>query len=178
MFSSEYRSPLFVITGPESSGKTTLAEMLATIHGIPFIPECARQYLVDRPIYAESDVYRIAMHQYHAVHEHQPSPVRVADTDVLTCIIWLEYRFGHVADWLVRLWLTHLPDAYLLCKPDIPWVADPLRENPFDRAFLFEKYLEKIQSSGTNYHIISGDYSSRTHTANLAIQKYVPLVPE
>lgn len=175
MFSSDYKTSFFVITGPESSGKTTLAEMLATIHGIPYIPEYARQYLGNRLIYAASDVYRIAMHQYQAINTLQPSSIQVADTDVLTCIIWLEWRFGHAAEWLERLWLAHLPDAYLLCQPDIPWEADPLRENPYDREILFERYIEKIQSTGTNYHIISGDRQFRVQQAIIAIREYVPL---
>lgn len=176
MFLFADKSPLFVITGPESSGKTTLAEMLTTVFGIPYTSEYARKYLGDRSIYSASDVYRIAMHQYQAINSHPPSLIQVADTDVLTCIIWLEWRFGHAAKWLERLWLAHLPAAYLICKPDIPWVADPLRANPYDREILFEKYIQKIQSTGVKYHIISGDRQSRLQHAILAIQEYVPLV--
>ncbi|MBK7011006.1 MAG: ATP-binding protein [Saprospiraceae bacterium] len=38
----------FVFTGPESSGKTTLAERLSADLNLPLVPEFARQYLENK----------------------------------------------------------------------------------------------------------------------------------
>ena len=53
-----------VITGPESTGKTTLAEALAQKLNALLIPEYARSYVegLNRP-YTYSDVEMIAQHQ-------------------------------------------------------------------------------------------------------------------
>ena len=52
-----------VITGPESSGKTTLFEQLKTLSGFNFIPEYSRTYLkkIKRP-YHYNDILQIANH--------------------------------------------------------------------------------------------------------------------
>jgi nicotinamide riboside kinase len=34
---------------------------------------------------------------------------------------------------------------YFLCKPDIPWEEDPLRENSENRDELFEIYLQELK---------------------------------
>ncbi|MDZ4748275.1 MAG: ATP-binding protein [Saprospiraceae bacterium] len=56
------------IVGPESSGKTTLARELATIYGVPWIPEYAREYLygLGRPYHA-NDLKRIAEGQLDSI---------------------------------------------------------------------------------------------------------------
>ena len=50
-----------VITGPESSGKTTLFEQLKNLSGFSFIPEKSRTYLekINRP-YHYNDILQIA----------------------------------------------------------------------------------------------------------------------
>ncbi|MBK8339574.1 MAG: ATP-binding protein [Flavobacteriales bacterium] len=53
-----------VITGPESSGKTTLCRLLAMHFGVPWVVEQARGYLdaIGRP-YVEADLLIIARSQ-------------------------------------------------------------------------------------------------------------------
>ena len=43
---------------------------------------------------------------------------------------------------------------YLLCKPDIPWESDPLRENPNDRIKLFDIYKMELDNLGHKYYIV------------------------
>ncbi|MBK8556661.1 MAG: AAA family ATPase [Lewinellaceae bacterium] len=52
------------ITGPESSGKTTLAALLATTLGAPWVPEFARYYTayLGRP-YVQADLQAIGSGQ-------------------------------------------------------------------------------------------------------------------
>jgi nicotinamide riboside kinase len=52
------------ITGPESSGKTTLAQKLAQTFDTLWVPEYAREYIdqLDRP-YLEADLLEIARGQ-------------------------------------------------------------------------------------------------------------------
>jgi nicotinamide riboside kinase len=52
-------------------------------------------------------------------------------------------------------------DHYFLCAPDIPWEADPLRENPDDRQQLFEFYLATLQKNRRSFTILSGPLEKR-----------------
>ena len=56
------------ITGPESTGKSTLAEKLARHFNIGFIPEYSRTYLENfEGQYTENDVVEIAKGQYNLI---------------------------------------------------------------------------------------------------------------
>ena len=46
--------------------------------------------------------------------------------------------------------------SYLLLEPDIAWEADPLRENPDDRARLFDRYRELLQAGVFPFEQIGG----------------------
>ena len=51
-------------------------------------------------------------------------------------------------------------DHYFLCKPDIPWEPDPLRENPEDRERLFKLYERGLLEIGA-YNVLSGNIEER-----------------
>lgn len=163
---------LIVITGPESTGKTTLAVSLAAEMALPLVPEVAREQLADSPfMYAEADVYRMAIVQYRMQLEAMARhPLVLADTDLLTYRIWLAVRFGGCAPWVKALHFRSRPVHYLLCYPDLPWVADPLRENPHDRQMLFDRHRQILDDEGWPYTIIDGNGQARTEMAWSAIR--------
>ncbi|MGV9011671.1 MAG: AAA family ATPase [Flavobacteriales bacterium] len=156
-----------VITGAECSGKSTLSEDLAQHYGISWVPEMARQYLdvLDRP-YDESDLLKIAQLQVRTEDERQAesslaTPLLVCDTDLLTIRIWGEEKFGRSDPWIVQQTEERPYDLWLLCRPDIPWVYDPQRENPHDRDRLFAVYEKTLKSLGKRYAIVEGEHSKR-----------------
>jgi len=52
-------------------------------------------------------------------------------------------------------------DHYFLCKPDIPWEEDPLRENPKDRERLFFIYENQLKELNLPYSILFGNIDQR-----------------
>ena len=60
-------------------------------------------------------------------------------------------------------------DLWLLCKPDMPWQADPLRENPHDRDRLFGVYEGMLKWLEKPYVIMQGDREQRLADASKAI---------
>jgi len=91
---------------------------------------------------------------------HHESKI-VCDTDLLTYMIWFEVKYGSIPDWIVK-WFMHSDHRYyFLCAPDVPWEYDPQRENPDDRAFLFERYIHYLESFSKDYLILSGGLSKR-----------------
>ena len=138
------------ITGPESSGKTTLARALAAHFGVPWVPEFAREYLkdLDRP-YVKEDLLCIAEGQLEAerrIASGRPSML-VCDTDLLVIRIWSQEKFERVDPRLEELVRGTEYHHTLLCKPDLPWEPDPLRENPHDRDRLFGIYEQELTPS-------------------------------
>ena len=155
-----------VITGPESSGKTTLATALATHYQTPWVPEYARTYLdrINRP-YREADLLTIAQGQVQRENKaaHSSPSLLLCDTSLLVIRIWSYYRYHRCHSWIEEQ-LTYRPiDHYLLCRPDLAWQPDPQRENPHNRNELFELYQQALHN--TPYTIIEGDRGQRTESS-------------
>jgi nicotinamide riboside kinase len=146
------------ITGPECSGKTTLAAALqAALPNAVVVPEMARSYLESSGIginYSAADVLHIAHLQHKALNEavRSDAQVVVSDTDFAVLCVWTDVVYGKVDPDIYALFQSFEFDMYLLCRPDLPWEFDPLRQNPTDRDALFERYVQLLESHGLLIH--------------------------
>ena len=144
-----------IITGPESSGKTTLCKALSKHFNLPFSKEYARGYLdkLDRD-YIKDDLLSIAQGQLESEINSQ-----LLDTDLITIKIWSEYKYGSCDNWILDQIEKQKTEKriYLLCKPDIPWQADKQRENPNDREELFKIYKQELENLGHAYFVVEGE---------------------
>ncbi len=158
------------ITGPESCGKSTIAHTLATRLEATMVPEFAREYLesLDRP-YDQQDLDAIALISSNAFKKEFMSRIRILDCDFLTLKIWSEEVYGQCSKLILDCYENFRPDLYLLMFPDLPWVADPLRENEFDRKRLFDIYKSELEKSNRTYRIIKGLGDQRFEMAMKAI---------
>lgn len=147
------------ITGPESSGKTHLAIALAAHYKTAYTPEFSRLYLEKHGLaYDEADLLEIAKGQYNweLAYARDAKRLLICDTDLLVIKIWSEVRFQECHPWIERQLHLHPYDLFLLCKPDLPWEPDPLRENPDDRDQLYQRYLKALQDMNATFTEISG----------------------
>ena len=157
-----------VLTGPESSGKTTLAKHLADHFETEIVPEFARQFIdeLDRD-YVESDLLEIAKGQLELEKKliKKAQNLLICDTDLITIKIWSEYKFGRcdpkILDWIKTNWKDH----YLLCGTDVPWQFDLQRENPKDREELYEIYKKELQNFRKPFTEIAGNEKQRFQKA-------------
>tara|TARA_B100000683_G_scaffold89236_1_gene88036 strand:+ start:24816 stop:25313 length:498 start_codon:yes stop_codon:yes gene_type:complete len=143
-----------IITGPESSGKTTLCNDLAYHFKLSQSKEYARLYLKKKgKDYTQEDLLIIAKGQLNLEKVNI-----LLDTDLITIKIWSKYKFGNCNTWILDKIEEQKNENrfYLLCKPDIPWESDPLRENPNDRMELFEIYKMELENLGHKYYIVEG----------------------
>jgi NadR type nicotinamide-nucleotide adenylyltransferase len=165
-----------LILGPESTGKSTLAEDLATYFGEPWVPEFAREYLekIDRP-YQFEDLVEIGKGQVLLEDElaRKAKKFLFCDTDLRVIHIWSEHRFGKTDPWVLAEIQRRKYELILLTDTDLPWEPDPLREYPEleMRQYFFEKYLSLAEQSGFPYLIVSGDQKKRLKTAVEAVDK-------
>ncbi len=154
-------------TGPESSGKTTLAAWLSSFLELPFIEEYARTYLADQIEYKQEDLDFMAKKQA----ELWPKLGLIADTEMHVFQIWSAVKYAEVSPLIIELLNTQQFDHYFLCAPDIPWEADPLRENPLNREMLFDLYLEQLEKSGRNFTILTGNLENRQELIKVSISE-------
>ncbi|MDO7850136.1 aldose epimerase family protein [Hymenobacter convexus] len=162
------------LTGPESTGKTTLAAQLAAHYGTSFAPEFAREYLADSgPHYTLEDLEEIARGQLQAeataeAHAHR---LVFSDTDLLVIKIWAEHSFGICPEWILRRIDQQQYDLVLLMGVDLPWQPDPLREHPHLRQQFYDLYLRELRERMSNFAEISGDAARRFAQARFLVDE-------
>ena len=164
-----------VITGPESSGKSTLATVLSEQLSVPVSREYALDFLSEsgNPNYEYSDLLTIAKGQVDRESNLLKShPLIICDTSLLVIKIWSEYRFGKVDPFVLGELNARKNELFLLCKPDLPWEAGPFRENPDDRNVLYEIYLKWLKENRCIYSIVEGFEEARFHSAIRFLNRY------
>ncbi|GAB2769910.1 NadR type nicotinamide-nucleotide adenylyltransferase [Hymenobacter luteus] len=160
------------LTGPESTGKTTLSRALAEHYHTAWAPEYARQYLEERgPNYTLADLEEIARGQLDAEYAAAAAASRIGkplvffDTDLLVIKIWAEHAFGHCPEWIRRQMEVQRYDLVLLLNVDLPWEPDPLREHPNHRQYFYELYQRELRDQFANFAEISGSPAQRLDAA-------------
>lgn len=159
------------ITGPESCGKTSLAEALANHCNVDFIPEFAREYLLKKNgKYSYEDLEIIAEGQIKSI-ENFKGDFLISDTEMSVMYIWSKVVFGKVSSFIAEELKKQHFDLYILCDTDVPWHYDPLRENEHDREELFHLYYKLLRDLKVNFIIVRGDEKTRLQQAISAIEK-------
>ncbi len=148
-----------VVIGPESTGKSTLCQMLAQHYQSVWVKEYAREYLLKNGTdYSFENLLEIAKGQidledaalisisnkpgtndiidanspftiHHSPPATQHSPL-FFDTNMYVMKVWCEFVFGKCHHWILNQIVERKYDLYLLCNIDLPWVKDELREYP------------------------------------------------
>lgn len=158
-------------TGPESSGKTTLCMALSEQLSCPWVPEFAREFLEKNEGYDLEDLDTMSQEQARRWENCIDQKLILCDTEMLVFKIWSEVKFGASTAIIEHLYKTQNFDFYFLCKPDIPWEEDPLRENPFDRDALFEMYFTELTRTKLPFTVLSGSLENRINQATKEINK-------
>lgn len=161
-----------VLTGSESTGKTTLGEALAAHYGIELVPEFVRSFAEQKGGVIElSDHGPIARGQI-ALEEDRISrggPLLIQDTDLLSTVVYCRHYFGQCPAWIEQAAVARKPDLYLLCEPDIPWVADGVRDRGHMREEMQALFRQAVKDSGVPHVEVRGERERRLQMAVNAI---------
>jgi len=155
-----------IFTGPESSGKTTVAKLAAEHYATSWLSEYARTYLaqINQP-YQAADLLKIAEGQVASeqqfIKKNTHQALLFFDTSLLVIKVWSIFKYGFYNHQIDQLLKQNLPDVYFLCDWQIPWEYDPLRETPNDRGVLFELYQRELKDLKIPFHTLKGTPTER-----------------
>ncbi len=166
-----------VISGPESTGKSTLTKDLARFYSAKGISEYARDYVEHlKSPYTIRDVETIACRQIAIYRINQrknnKDDVVFFDTFLVITKVWFQEVYKLCPIWLNLAIKEFKPNLVLLCKPDIKWTFDGVRENPNLREYLFECYSNEFDFYGINYRFVEGSGSDRLKSAISALNDF------
>lgn len=165
-----------VVTGSESTGKTTLARELAGQLGVPWVPEYARTYAESKGgVLGADDVHQIARGQIALEADVVGATsgrlsLIVLDTDLVSTVVYARHYYGDTPDWIVTEARRRLGDLYLLAGVDLPWTADAVRDRPQDRAEVHARFELTLQQLGALWIPIHSTGPHRLERAMAAIR--------
>jgi NadR type nicotinamide-nucleotide adenylyltransferase len=168
-----------VLFGPESTGKTTLSQLLARHYNTVWVREFARNYLQEkwnneRMTCEHDDLIPIAIGQMKMENKlaRKADKVLICDTDLLETKVYSEeYYGGFVEPELDKAALENQYDLYLLTYIDTPWEADDLRDRPEQRQEMFDAFENALKKYNRNYITLKGDIKTRMDKAVTAIDQ-------
>jgi NadR type nicotinamide-nucleotide adenylyltransferase len=169
-----YYARRIAVVGPESTGKTTLAQRLAAYFGTVWVPEYARSYAeAKRAPLDRSDVEPIAR-GHRAAEEalaRRCDRLLLVDTDAVMTTLYSRIYYGDCPAWIDELAAGKRYDLYLLMAPDVAWVADPQRDLPQRREEFFASCRKALEAKSARFEIIQGDWESRLSHAIEAVRR-------
>ena len=180
------RPLVVVLTGPESTGKTTLAAHLARRFDAPWSGEGARAWYAERlavdagATLSYATVTPIAERQIAledaalADAERRRSPLVLRDTDLLSTIAYSRLLYGAAPPWVEAAARARRGDRYLLGDVDAPWVEDPVRADAPDRAVARAAFEQVLREFGCAWEVLGGsDWSARVADAERWVRTWL-----
>lgn len=158
-----------VLFGPESTGKTTLAEQLANHYQTEWVPEFMREYLEKKwqntnQSIVRDDLIPIAKGQLKTEKQQakKASKILFCDTNLLELKVYSEYYYNGFCPEFIRKEATKNEyDIYLLTYIDVPWTPDSLRDRPENREEMFDLFEKELIKQGFPYIRIKGNREER-----------------
>tara|TARA_B100001250_G_C19398778_1_gene613839 strand:+ start:44 stop:595 length:552 start_codon:yes stop_codon:yes gene_type:complete len=158
-----------VLYGPECTGKTTLAKLLANHYKSEWVPEFAREYLQKKwnkfqKVCTKEDLSVIVSEQLKMENKKisKAKKYLFCDTNILVTRIWSETHFnGYCDPEIIKLSEQLSNDYYLLTSIDVPWKKDDLRDRPYDREKMFSYFKDVLDNNNKSYSIIKGSIEER-----------------
>ena len=166
------------ILGAESTGKTTLCRDLAAHFDSLWVAEYMRTYLQKKwdetqlactwedllPI-AQGQIElenSLALQAQQRVQSKTDTPIYLfCDTSLFELMVYSHWYYDDCPPALTTAALSHDYDLVLLTEDDIPWVADDLRDSPYQRHEISAYFESQLNTHNKAYRRIGGSRKER-----------------
>lgn len=158
--------------GPESTGKSSMALRMAKRFQTESVPEVSREILTSND-FSREDIIRIGVVQTQRVLEKMrvANKLLFCDTDVITTEIYSQFYLHEIPSELFELEKQIHYDQYFLFQPDVPWVADGIRDLGHRRDEMFAIFKQELDKRNIPYRTVGGSWEEREHQIISAIQE-------
>lgn len=158
------------LIGAESTGKTTLARMLAERYQTAWVPEYGREYS-ERKMeedggynWRSEEFTHIAQTQCERENEsaRRAKKVLICDTDAFATSVWHRRYMGEPSLEVEAIAAGHrCPDLYLLTDADTPFVQDGTRDGELIREWMHETFVAELTARRRPFRLLSGALQQR-----------------
>jgi len=171
-----------LITGTESTGKTSLTKILAKLYHTSWSYEVGRYYTHEfmgdnEEIYTDVDFMRLAHLQYEQDEQalHNANRVCFFDTDAVVTQYYSELYLGHRIDYIENFAKPVRYDLVLMLTPEVAWIDDGMRLNgdPERRWNLHRHLKQMYEQRGFKILEIGGDYKQRMDRAVAVVDDFM-----
>ncbi len=167
---------VLVLSGPESSGKSWLAEGIQQRFGGVLVGEYVRHFMEQtQRDTCLADIPAIARGQlaWEDQARAQAPQLLILDTHLLSNQLWSLALFGDCPGWIEEALLARHYDLHLLLSPEgVAWTGDGLRCQPdlAQRQAFFDASHAWLQQHQRRFEVVTGDWTARREQAFAAVE--------
>ena len=149
-----------VIAGTESTGKTTLANMLASHYNCSLVKEAGRDLIPDSKEFSFQDLLLVAETHSRGINEavNGNSPLIIMDTDVYTTISYSRFVFNKDLTVSDLIYNMNKSELCLYLNNDVAYFQDGTRLEEFRRNQLDYSHRQVLKELGIEIAEIWGDW--------------------
>jgi len=163
------------VIGPEATGKTTLARLLAEKYETAWVGEQARAVCGGRPW--EPELTQVIARSQLAAEDalaRRARRVLFCDTDLLSVRLWSERLFGLAPDWVREQADARACDLYLVTDLTSPGPVEPggttgPAVEPEQRQGFLQRCQEELHRLGRPFVVLTGTWDERFAQACAAV---------
>jgi HTH-type transcriptional regulator, transcriptional repressor of NAD biosynthesis genes len=162
--------------GSESTGKSTMAQMMADQYQTEWVPEMAREILGERVCTFE-DIKQIAYTQTGEVLRKALTANKIlfCDSDLIITELYSHIYFKDCPQIVLDLQKVIHYDLYLFFEIDVPWVADGVRDlgDPDVRLRMRDFFRNALVERHIPFITISGNWEERKAKVIAAVENLI-----
>lgn len=167
-----------VLLGTESTGKTTLAQLLALKFDATLVSETGRELIPNSKTFSMEHLYKVVeAHSQKIVDASKGAkPLVIIDTDLHITNSYSLFTFGRELDLSVDEYQKMKADLYLYLNLDVPHVQDGTRLSKRQRDLLDQSHRNILAKYKVSMMELSGSWEQRNLTAIQAVNTLLKTV--
>jgi HTH-type transcriptional repressor of NAD biosynthesis genes len=156
-----------IILGTESTGKTTLTELLAKHYNCSFVKEVAREIISNSNTFKYEELYQVAEEHSKQIHRavDGKSPLVIIDTDIHITKSYARFIFNKELEIGDEIYNINKSDLYIYLKNDVEFVQDGTRLDETERNRLDFTHRQILKEHNIHIIEIEGNWDNRFNKA-------------